>query len=188
MRLLQNAHEAGRGVGKRLPRQTHIQNKGSTRETVAKCFSSSSRRRCCPRQRPAAAAPRTPAARSRSAAAASRRVPRTAPRSSPHRFEKLYLSEVFLLRWIQAETERPLLDCELACWRAEIFFAPTAGRRSSSTRADRRRRRFSESSPRTWSLMLSGNPSFATSHIAPKLLQNGTKFQKLRRILAFFCR
>ena len=41
------------------------------------------------------------------------------------RFEKLYLSEVFLLLRIQAETERPILDCELACWRAEIFFAPS---------------------------------------------------------------
>jgi len=38
-------------------------------------------------------------------------------------FEKLYLSEVFQLLWIQAETERPILNAELACWRAENFFA-----------------------------------------------------------------
>ena len=31
------------------------------------------------------------------------------------RFEKLYLSEVFQLLRIEAETERSILDCELAC-------------------------------------------------------------------------
>ena len=41
------------------------------------------------------------------------------------RFEKLYLSEVFLLLRIEAKTERSILDSELACWRAEIFFAPS---------------------------------------------------------------
>jgi len=33
------------------------------------------------------------------------------------------LSEVFLLLRIEDETERPILDSELACWRAENFFA-----------------------------------------------------------------
>ena len=28
------------------------------------------------------------------------------------------------MRWIEAETERPILDSELACWRADFFFAP----------------------------------------------------------------
>jgi len=41
------------------------------------------------------------------------------------RFEKLYLSEVLPLLRIEAETERSILDCELACWRADLFFAPS---------------------------------------------------------------
>ena len=35
------------------------------------------------------------------------------------RFEKNYPNEVFLLLRIEVETERPILDAELACWRAE---------------------------------------------------------------------
>ena len=39
------------------------------------------------------------------------------------RFEKLYLSEVFPLLRIEAETARAILDSENACWEEETFFA-----------------------------------------------------------------